>query len=171
MTISFTQALVNYPEFWPILIGLMLVSTYLVLNFGIIFKVKRKRLFNIIDGKEHLNWYLLRSFLSIGLSPTIHSFTIFYLSGSRTIEDLSLISLAPDFIIFQVVITLYLALIVAIGYHFPIHYIKRVSFHPSTFFTLTYSKKGLWPSMRSIAKILCAMSLISIALLPIFLLI
>jgi hypothetical protein len=168
--VSFIHSLLNNPAWSPILIGLMLISTYLVFNFGLVFKHRKKS--NIqIEGKEHMSWYFIRSFLNIGLSPTIHATSIIFLSGA-TFENIGSVTLAPDFIIFQIGITAYLFIVLLIGYNFPALAIKKISFSASTFFTLSLhkGKREGWQFFRNFLKLLNWIAIISIVLMPLLLL-
>lgn len=145
----------------------MLISTYLVFNFGLAFRLRKKEHKKLVEGREHLSWYFFRSIIDIGFSPTVHAATIFFLAGA-TPENIGSITIAPDFILFQIFITAYLFLVLLLGYYSPLAAIEKISFSASTFFVLSLKdgKHEGWQFFRNFLKLLNWLAIISIVLMP-----
>ncbi len=162
--ISFIESLTANPEFSPLLIGLMVISTYLVFNLGFAFKASRQKNTERIQDKKYLLWYYIRSILLIGLSPMIHSLTIFYLSDAR-VQNLSRVEIASDFLWFQFFITLFLSIVLVLGSHSYNEKVSSIRFSPWTLFTISYSQKDMWVYVRLALRILSIISTVSIFVL------
>lgn len=162
--VSFIESLISNPEFSPLLIGLIIISTYLVFNVGFVFKLNRQKNTESIQDKKYLPWYYIRSFLFIGLSPIIHTYTIFYLSKAL-VQDLSRVEITPDFLWFHIFITLFLSIALVLGLYSFNTNISSVRFSRWTSFSISYSQKDTWTYVRLVLRALSALSVLSIFVL------